>query len=152
MLLLLLLLCVSLRLADRRCLLQVLDDIFILRAVKGSDFFCIVSGLIDPRTVQEVRRNFAVRKAEARPSATPGTNLASSAAPALATQNPKQQLLQQSREAGNNSPSTSFFSRDPPAQTGASVAGTHSSSASSKSGGSADEDLSIENIYADKDF
>lgn len=38
-----------------RLFIQVLEDIFVLHSVKGSDFFCIVSGKIDPQTITEVK-------------------------------------------------------------------------------------------------
>ncbi len=107
---------------------QVLDDIFVLRAVKGSDFFCIVSGLIDPQTVAEVKRTFAARKAEARPSVTPSSL------------NPKQLVSK-----------TSFFSKDQ--QNCPAVTITSASSTGDEDDEDA-EDLNIENIYvsAEKDI
>lgn len=107
---------------------QVLEDIFVLRAVKGSDFFCIVSGRVDPATIQEVKRSFALRK-ESRPSVLPSASLQITPSGVVTPANPKQQLLQ-SKSAGSSSVS---------------------SATTTEAGGDGDN-VSMESIYAEKDF
>lgn len=45
------------------CALQVLEDIFILRVVKGSDFFCIVSGSVAAAALEEAKAMYAAAAA-----------------------------------------------------------------------------------------
>lgn len=108
---------------------QILEDIFVLRVVRGSDFFCIVSGTLAPAAVQEARAMYASAAATV-----------SSAAPHI------KQLK-----------GTSSFYRSAKsvlaATSGSPVSPLHSATVrdADSADGSSDDHLNIESIYISKD-
>lgn len=113
---------------------QVLEDIIVLRVVRGSDFFCIVSGTLAPVAVLEAKAMYASAAA-----------VVGSSAPHIKQLKGTSSFYRSAKSVLGATPASPDSSLHSAATAMATVR-----DADSADGGS-DDHLSIENIYVSKD-